>query len=160
MELIQIGIIHSSFKQSSGTPIQPVYGKDATGQVEVFQEYADGLTDLEGFERIWLIFGADRARPARLKQVPYRDTVERGVFAIRSPSRPNPICISPVKLLGIKENLLDVAEIDILDGSPLYDIKPYIPAADAFPDAAAGWFDKVRGRDRGDVESADERFHE
>ncbi len=157
MKLVQIGIIHTPFKQSSGTPIQPKYGKDARGEVEVFPEFAEGLDDLEGFDRIWLIFGAHRARPAGLKQVPYRDTVERGVFAIRSPSRPNPICISPVRLLEREGNRLMVAEVDMLDGTPLYDIKPYIARVDAYPDAKGGWFDSARGEREG-VERADDRF--
>ncbi len=157
MELKQIGIIHTPYSEASGTPIQPKHGSDEVGEVEVFQEYEDGLKDIEGFERIWLIFGADRAREPSLRQVPYRDTVERGVFAIRSPSRPNPICMSPVRLIGRSGNRLKVAELDILDGSPLYDIKPYIARVDCFPDAKGGWFDEIEGEESGKTE-ADNRF--
>lgn len=158
MKLNQIGIIHTPFKEASGTPIQPIYGKDIQGEVEIFPEYAEGLDDIDGFTRIWLIFGTDRARPARLKQVPYRDTVERGVFAIRSPSRPNPLGLSAVRLIKRDGNRLLITDIDMLDGTPLYDIKPYIPGIDAYPDAGGGWFEKVRNEERGSVEKADDRF--
>jgi tRNA-Thr(GGU) m(6)t(6)A37 methyltransferase TsaA len=157
MEFKPIGIIHTPFTEQSGTPIQPVYGQDAQGEVEIFEEYAEGLDDIDGFERIWLIFYLDRSRPAKLKQVPYRDTVERGVFSIRSPSRPNPIGISAVRLLGRNGNRLTISDIDILDGTPLLDIKPYIPRIDSWPDAKGGWFETVRG-ERKDVKSADGRF--
>lgn len=157
MKLVQIGVIHTPFEAASGTPIQPVYGRDTKGEVEVFPDFAEGLDDLDGFDRIWLVYGADRARPPHLKVVPYRDTVERGVFATRAPSRPNPICISSVRLLKRRGNILEVAEIDMLDGSPLYDIKPYVARIDAFPDAKGGWFEKARGK-HGDVDKADERF--
>ena len=157
MELVQIGVIHTPYKVASGTPIQAVYGRDARGEVEVYPEYAEGLDDIEGFDRIWLLYGADRARPPRLKVVPYRDTVERGVFATRAPSRPNSICISSVRLLERRGNILEIADIDILDGSPLYDIKPYIARTDAFPDAKGGWFEKASG-EQGEVDRADERF--
>ena len=158
MELVQIGVIHTPFGESSGAPIQPVYGKKELGEVEVFEQYAEGLDDVDGFERIWLIFGADRAREPRLKVIPYRDTIERGVFATRSPSRPNSICISPVRLVKRRGNVLEIQGVDMLDGSPLYDIKPYIASIDAYPDSAGGWFDKVRGDERGDVTRADNRF--
>jgi len=159
MKLKPIGIIHTPYTESSGTPIQPKYAGDARGGVEVFDEYADGLKDIEGFERIWLIYGADRARKVPLLQVPYRDTVERGVFAIRSPSRPNPILISPVRLLGRNGNTLEIAELDMLNGTPLFDIKPYIARVDCFPDAKGGWFDEARGSESGNVK-ADDRFSE
>jgi tRNA-Thr(GGU) m(6)t(6)A37 methyltransferase TsaA len=158
MELVQIGVIHTPFNESSGTPIQPSYGSNAKGEVEVYEQYADGLDDIDGFERIWLVFGADRARKPRLKVIPYRDTVERGVFSTRSPSRPNSICISPVRLIKRRDNFLEIEGVDMLDGSPLYDIKPYIAAVDAYPDSAGGWFEEVRGEERGDVTRADERF--
>lgn len=158
MELIQIGIIRSPYREGSGTPIQPVFGGDEIGEVEVFPEYAEGLDDVEGFERIWIIFGAHKANQTRLKAIPYIDTVERGIFAIRSPSRPNPICMSAVRLLERDGNVLKIAEFDILDRSPLYDIKPYIPKFDSFPNASAGWFDKIV-KDRDGIPYADGRFY-
>jgi tRNA-Thr(GGU) m(6)t(6)A37 methyltransferase TsaA len=154
MQLVQIGIIHSPFKEPPGTPIQPAYGSDSVGTVEVFPQFAEGLSDIEGFGRIWLIYGAHLARPFRLKITPFRDTVERGVFATRAPSRPNSILISAVRLVGRRENILDVAELDILDGSPLFDIKPYSPKFDCFPNSKSGWLDS---RDA-DITHADDRF--
>jgi tRNA-Thr(GGU) m(6)t(6)A37 methyltransferase TsaA len=110
------------------------------GTVEIFPEFSEGLKDLDGFERIWLIYWLDRARSAQLLVRPYLDSVERGVFATRSPCRPNGIGMSPVRLLSIHGNILRVADVDILDGTPLLDIKPYIPAFDHFPVERVGWY--------------------
>lgn len=159
MILVQIGVIHTPYDKSTGAPIQSKYGSDVRGEVEVYDRFAEGLDDLDGFERIWLVYGADRASIPRLKVIPYRDTVERGVFSTRSPSRPNSICISVVRLIARKKNRLEIEGIDMLDGTPLYDIKPYVPAVDAFPDSRGGWFEAVRGEERGDVKHADERFY-
>jgi tRNA-Thr(GGU) m(6)t(6)A37 methyltransferase TsaA len=141
VKLNPIGIIHSPHRQQSGTPVQPAYAEGVQGEVVVDEQYSDGLQDIEGFERIWLVYWMDRSRPFRLKLVPYRDTVERGVFATRAPSRPNPIGISCVRLLGRQGNRLKVADLDILDGTPLLDIKPYSPRFDSYPDARSGWLD-------------------
>jgi len=152
-----IGVIHSPFKEQAGTPIQPGWGGDASeGAVELFEEFAEGLADLDGFERIWLLYLLHRAAPFKLTVVPYRDTVERGLFATRAPSRPNPIGLSCVKLLGVQGRRLRVAELDILDGAPLLDIKPYSPRFDAWPEAKAGWLDA----DAGGRERADGRFED
>ena len=156
LRLRPIGVIHSPYHEPRGTPIQPAFGGDVRGEVEVFEEYADALDDLEGFERIFLIFWLHRAGPHRLRVVPYRDTEERGLFATRAPSRPNPIGLSIVRLVGREGNRLQVEGLDILDGTPLLDIKPYIPKIDAHAGSKAGWFDA--GRDAREV--ADERFHQ
>jgi len=123
------------------------------GQVEVFPEYVAGLRDLAGFERIWLLFWCDRAITAQLEVVPYRDTQTRGIFATRAPSRPNPIGMSSVRLLGIKHNMLRVADVDMLDGTPLLDIKPYLPECDVFPVERIGWCAHI-----GEGRLADNRF--
>jgi tRNA-Thr(GGU) m(6)t(6)A37 methyltransferase TsaA len=149
-----VGVIHSTFKEPAGTPIQPPFAEGAEGIVEVFPEYADGLHDLEGFDRIWLLYWLDRAPSPRLRVVPFRDEVERGLFATRAPCRPNPIGLSCVRLLRIEHNLLTVGGVDVLDGTPLLDIKPYVPEFDAFPQSRAGWLDNPRG---GRV-IADDRF--
>jgi len=154
MPLNSIGIIHTAFKRPEGTPIQPAYADGAEGIIELFPDYREGLSDMEGFERIWLIYWFDRTIPARLKVVPFRDNVERGVFATRAPCRPNPIGLSAVRLLGIDGLKLRVADIDILDGTPLLDIKPYIPSIDSFPESRAGWFADSRNERR----QADDRF--
>ena len=115
LELTPIGRIHSPHREAQGTPIQPRWAAGIEGTVEILPEYAAGLRDLDGFERIWLLFWCDRAREAQLEVVPYRDTQRRGVFATRAPSRPNPIGLSCVRLLGVEGATLRVAELDILD---------------------------------------------
>ena len=156
MVLRVIGRVHTPFSEGAGTPIQPVYAPDAEGTVVVDEPFAAALDDLEGFERIWLLFWMDRVVPFRPRVVPYRDTRERGLFATRSPCRPNPIGLSVVRLVRREGPVLHVAGVDILDGTPLLDVKPYVPDFDAFPSSKAGWLDE-RGADR---RVADGRFHE
>jgi tRNA-Thr(GGU) m(6)t(6)A37 methyltransferase TsaA len=136
-----IGIVHSPHMAAQGTPIQPRYSAGFKGIVELLPEYAEALADLDGFERIWLIFAFDRSEGWKPKVTPFRDTVERGLFATRAPKRPNAIGMSCVRLVRIEGATLHVAEIDILDGTPLLDIKPYVPDYDAYPDSKAGWLD-------------------
>jgi tRNA-Thr(GGU) m(6)t(6)A37 methyltransferase TsaA len=155
LDLHPIGIIRSAFTDAVGTPIQPAYAQGEEGQVIVNKQYAAALGDIEGFERVWLIYWMDRAKPFKAHVVPYRDTQEHGLFATRAPCRPNPIGISVVRLLRRQERTLIVSEIDILDGTPLLDIKPYVPDFDAHPESKAGWFD-ARGTNR---KRADDRFH-
>jgi len=142
--LTPIGLIRSSFREPAGTPIQPPYAAEAEGTVEVFPEYVDGLLDLDGFERIWLLYWLDRAPLARLRIVPFRDKIQHGLFATRAPCRPNPIGLSCVRLLSLQGNRLTISGVDILDGTPLLDIKPYAPEFDAFPQSRAGWLDEGR----------------
>ena len=158
MELIckPIGIIHTPHKEQNGTPIQPRFSKDVEGTIEIYPEYTEGLSDLDGFERIWLIFWLHMGGEPKMKVIPYRDTVERGLFATRAPSRPNPIGQSCVKLLRVEGTPLHVAELDMLDGTPLLDIKPYSPEFDNYPDARYGWLQESKEK----RESADERFEE
>jgi tRNA (adenine37-N6)-methyltransferase len=139
-----IGVVRSPFKAHEGTPIQPRAAEGRNGFVELFPEYAQALADLEGFERIWIVSLLERGRPWRPQVIPYLDSVPHGLFATRAPSRPNPVGISSVRLLGISGCRLDVSEIDLLDGTPVLDIKPYVPAFDAYPKAAAGWVDRAR----------------
>ena len=137
-----IGIIHSPYKQPKGTPIQPTAAKGAKGTVEVYPEYAEGLNGLENFSHIILIYHFHLAKPGPLKVKPYMDNKPHGVFATRAPSRPNPIGISVVKLTKIEGNTLHVENIDIIDGTPLLDIKPHIPQFDTPPTAKIGWLTK------------------
>ncbi len=154
MALTVIGIIHSPHQRAAGTPIQAALATGVQGTVEVFAEYAMGLRDLDGFERIWLVYWFDRAKPPQLVVTPYLDTTPRGLFATRAPSRPNPIGLSPVRLLGISGNVLTVEGVDILDNTPLLDIKPYLPTFDAFQAMRIGWCAHAQGR----VRTADDRF--
>ncbi len=149
-----IGVIRSPFQEQKGTPIQPRFARDARGEIHIKDEYVEALADLEGFERIWLLFHLHRAGTWRPAVIPYRDTVERGLFATRAPCRPTPIGLSAVRLLAITGNVLTVEGVDVLDGTPLFDIKPYVPTFDAYPDSRAGWFDESASRS----EQADERF--
>ena len=156
MQLKPIGIIHSPFTEPAGTPIQPGAASGVEGQVEVFPEFAEGLQDLEGLERIWLIYWFHRTAPARLRVVPFLDDRERGIFATRTPCRPNPIGLSAVKLVGIQGNILQVRELDILEGTPLLDIKPYAPWFDHFPAKVPDWMEKAWAGPK--VKVADDRF--
>jgi tRNA-Thr(GGU) m(6)t(6)A37 methyltransferase TsaA len=155
MEIKQIGIIHSLFKKPDGMPIQPVFANGAEGIVEVLPQFAAGLKDLEGFERIWLIYWFDRVTEMKLIVKPFRDNSERGLFSTRAPCRPNPIGMSPVRLLRIVNNKLYLADIDVLDGTPLLDIKPYIPEFDCFEGSKCGWMQNLRNK----ISPADSRFY-
>lgn len=147
MKLKPISIIHSPFLQALGTPIQPRLANGAEGTVEIFDKYAPGLKDLTGFERIWLLYWCDRAalEVSGLVVKPYLDNTPRGVFATRAPARPNPIGLSPVRPLKIRRSILIIRDVDILDGTPLLDIKPYISRFDSFRVARSGWLDEAIG---------------
>ena len=153
-QLRPIGVVHTPFKEPKGTPIQPTMADGASGTVTVFKEFQEGLKDLEGFERIWLICWFHLAPKARLLVTPFLDDQQRGVFATRAPTRPNPIGISSVRLLRVDGNVLTVADVDIVDGTPLLDIKPYAPAFDCYRVKRSGWLDRARTSRR----LADERF--
>ena len=135
-----IGVIRTPFTETQGMPIQPAFSQ-AAGRVEVFTEYAEGLQDLETFSHVILIYALHRSNGYALRVKPYLDDVAHGLFATRYPGRPNPIGLSIVHLLSRRENLLEVEGIDVLDGTPLLDIKPYVPDFDSRADARAGWYD-------------------
>lgn len=137
-----IGIIHSPFKEPKGTPIQPSGAKGINGTVEIFPDYAEGLKDLEGFSHIILIYHFHLSKKASLKVKPYLDDEAHGVFAMRGPSRPNPIGISTVHLLRIEGTTLHIQDVDIVDGTPLLDIKPYVPEFDRGEVQRTGWLEK------------------
>lgn len=137
-----IGIVHSPFHFPEGTPIQPVAAKDIHATIEIFQEYSPGLADLDGFSHIIILFHLHQAKSKSLLVTPFLDTEPHGVFATRSPGRPNPIGMSVVRLDKIENNLLFVKDIDILDDSPVLDIKPYIPEFDIHEVSKSGWIEK------------------
>lgn len=155
MKIEPVGVIYSPFEQAAGTPIQPAFAKGAEGHVEVFPEYAAGLKDLEGFERIWLIYYFDRVIETKLTVKPFMDEHERGLFATRAPCRPNPIGMSSVKLIRIQDRTLFVSDIDVLNKTPLLDIKPYVPKFDSFDVERIGWISK----DLPKTKLADDRFY-
>jgi len=137
-----IGIIHTPFKEPKGTPIQPTGARDIEGTVEVFPDYADGLRDLDGFSHLYLLFYCHLSKEHSLLVKPFLDDSLHGVFATRSPSRPNPIGMSIVRLTKIERNLLQIRDVDMVDGTPLLDIKPYIPDVDNRETVRIGWLEK------------------
>ena len=151
-----IGVIHSPYTTRENMPIQPPGAGEVEGTVEVFPRFAPGLKDLDGFSHIYLIYRFHLTRQTRLEVVPFLDTVLRGVFATRSPRRPARIGLSIVELMEVDENHLRVKGIDILDGTPLLDIKPYVPAFDDRPGARTGWL--TPGRERIRRQRSDDRF--
>jgi tRNA-Thr(GGU) m(6)t(6)A37 methyltransferase TsaA len=145
-EIKPIGIIETPFTELEGMPIQPAGAVGAKGQVVVFEEYAAGLKDLDGFSHIFLLYLFHKSRGYNLLVKPYLDSVQRGLFATRAPKRPNPIGISLVRLDSIEANLLRVSNVDILNGTPLLDIKPYVPDFDAQEDAIIGWLEQAKSQ--------------
>lgn len=142
MELVvrPIGFARTPFNEKVEAPRQGMAG-GASGTVEVLPEYRDALCDLEGFERIWLLFWFDRAEGWHPKVLPPRSDAKRGLFATRSPHRPNPIGMTALVLERVDGLVLHVRGLDLVDGTPVLDIKPYIPYADAFPESGAGWLE-------------------
>lgn len=138
-----IGVIHSEHTAAEDTPIQPVYAAGCLGRVEVAPSLADGLRDLEGFSHIYLIYSLHRASAAKLLVKPFLDDVERGIFATRAPCRPNAIGLSIVRLVRREGNVLHVDGLDILDGTPLLDIKPYTARFDCIAGTRDGWQEHV-----------------
>jgi tRNA (adenine37-N6)-methyltransferase len=134
-----IGLIHTPFKQLEGMPIQTAGARETTGRVVVDPAFTDGLDDIEGFSHLILIYLFHRSRGFDLKVTPFLDTQLRGLFATRAPRRPNPVGLSVVRLIGRRDNQLQVTPIDVLDGTPLLDIKPFVPGFDSPSEATIGW---------------------
>ncbi|MGQ9857962.1 MAG: tRNA (N6-threonylcarbamoyladenosine(37)-N6)-methyltransferase TrmO [Thermodesulfobacteriota bacterium] len=145
IEIKYIGIIHSPYKTKEECPIQPVYSF-AEGRVEVFEEYAAGLKDIETFSHIYLIYLFDRAGEVELVRPTFLDDKPHGIFASRHPCRPNRIGISIVRLVRKEGYVLVVDGIDVLDGTPLLDIKPYVPKFDVIESASNGWVGEKKWR--------------
>ncbi len=140
MEIVPIGRIHTPFQSKSDTPIQP-FISGAVGRVEVFEKYAEGLSDTEGFSHLILLYSFHKSRGYQLMVKPFLDTQSRGLFATRYPARPNQIGLSVVKLLRREGNILFTEGIDVLDGTPLLDIKPYVPHFAPDEPISIGWLD-------------------
>ena len=134
-----IGIIHTPFKTKEGMPIQSKGAKGIKGQIKLKDELVPGLTDLDGFSHVILIYNFHKSKGFDLLTTPFLDNHQHGIFATRAPQRPNPIGISVVRLLKIENNILDIENVDMLDGTPLLDIKPYIPAFDIHKTEKNGW---------------------
>ena len=142
IQMQPIGIIRSPYQEVKGMPIQGIFAGDAEGTVELKPQYADGLNDLEEFSHAILIYYFHRSGSEKLVGKPFLENKEHGVFAIRSPHRPNHIGLSVVRIRSIEANRLHFSEVDILDGTPLLDIKPYVSHFDTREHVVCGWIDK------------------
>lgn len=134
-----IGILHTPFHDPAGMPIQPSGESAAQGTAEIFPEFAAGLKDLAGFSHIILVYVFHRQTKKSLTVTPFLDDAEHGVFATRAPSRPNPIGISVVPLMKVEGNVLTLDQLDMLDRTPLLDIKPFVPDFDGYENVKTGW---------------------
>jgi tRNA (adenine37-N6)-methyltransferase len=143
LSVCPIGVIHTPHTRADDTPIQPVFAEGVQGRAEILPEYAEGLQDLEGFSHIWLLYWFHQAGPPRLIVQPFLQDAEHGVFATRAPARPNPIGLSLVRLVRREGRVLYLEDVDVLDGTPLLDIKPYVPRFDYRTDVRTGWLEAV-----------------
>lgn len=134
-----IGIVHSGFKEKINVPIQSVFS-NKKGIIEIFPEFSDGLKDLDGFSHIFLIYHFHLSKGFSLKVKPFLDDVERGIFSTRAPKRPNSIGLSILAVERIENNMVYVSDIDIIDNTPVLDIKPYVPDFDQRQNVKDGWF--------------------
>ena len=139
-----IGIIYSPFNNLEDMPIQPTSDVSGSGTVEIFPQFIDGLKDLEGFSHIYLLYHLHKMRRSNLIVTPFLDKEPRGIFATRAPSRPNPIGLSLVELSRIENNLIYIERLDVLNGTPLLDIKPYVPDFENTHNVRIGWLEKVK----------------
>ena len=156
ISLQPIGTIFTPFKSKEGMPIQSALAKGAKGRIELKEEFVPGLLDLDGFSHIILVYYFHESRDFKLQVKPFLEDKKHGVFATRAPKRPNPIGISVVKLLRVDNNILEVENIDVLNGTPLLDIKPYIPQFDIHQVEKSGWIEDKED-DMKDIQS-DDRF--
>jgi len=137
-----IGKIRSPFKKPEGTPIQPTAKGSADGKIKLLSEYKEGLKDLEGFSHLILLYHCHKAGEPSLTVKPFMEDRYHGIFSIRAPSRPNSIGLSIVGLEKIEDNILYIKDVDILDKTPLLDIKPYVPNFDRRDNVKIGWLEK------------------
>ena len=158
MEVIYrpIGIIHSPFNSLEDMPIQPTSDVSGSGIVEIFPEFVDGLKDLEGFSYLYLLYHFHKVRQSNLSVTPFLDREPRGIFATRAPSRPNPVGLSLVELVRLENNLIYVEQLDVLNETPLLDIKPYVPEFEHTHNVRVGWLEQVKSQVR--TQKSDARF--
>jgi len=138
-----IGIVHSPHNDSSSTPIQPVFARGIKGTVTLDPRYTNGLMDLEGFSHIYLLYVFHKAGETKLTLRPFLEETKHGIFATRAPCRPNKLGFSVVKLIAVEDNVLHIEDVDILDGTPIVDIKPYVKRFDTRENVRSGWQDEI-----------------
>lgn len=141
IEYRQIGTIYSPFEKKEGMPIQAISANGAKGKIEINKDLEEGISDLDGFSHIFLIYSFHKSEGFDLKTKPFLSDKFLGVFATRAPKRPNAIGISVVKILSINKNIIEIENIDVLNGTPLLDIKPYIPEFDIHKVEKIGWLE-------------------
>ena len=152
-----IGVLHTPYRGKEGVPIQGVFDPESKGRAEILGEYEPGLKDIEGFSHLILLYVFDRSKGFDLVCRPYMEETMHGLFAIRAPRRPNPIGLSVVRLERRERDILYLAELDMLDGTPLLDIKPFVPTFDHRDGARVGWMEATF-RDGGHRKISDDRF--
>ncbi|MGJ7612153.1 MULTISPECIES: tRNA (N6-threonylcarbamoyladenosine(37)-N6)-methyltransferase TrmO [unclassified Variovorax] len=135
-----VGLVHCRFTEATGMPIQTAGAPEETGRLEVFAEFAPGLRDIEGFDYLILVTHLHRCAHERLEVVPFLDDASHGVFATRAPARPNRLGLSIVRLVSVEGTTLHFAGNDMMDGTPVLDIKPYVPKFDVRQTERTGWF--------------------
>jgi tRNA-Thr(GGU) m(6)t(6)A37 methyltransferase TsaA len=161
MEPIQykpVGIIHSPHKEIQGMPIQPIGAKGIKGSLTVFPEFEKCLTDIEGFSHLILLYHFHKITHWEPEVLPFMDTQKHGIFATRAPARPNPIGVSIVKLINRMDNILNIEEVDILDGTPVIDIKPFYGLYDNRDEYSSGWIENLKNTVDASSLRSDERF--
>lgn len=151
-----IGVVQTPYQDIQNMPIQPKGAAGARGKLVVHPEYMEGLVDLDGFSHIYLIYLFHQVREMQLTVTPFLDKASHGVFATRAPKRPNPIGLSVVRLIKMTDNVLELENVDMLDGTPILDIKPYVPAFDEQEDVRVGWLEKNGDKVR--TKRSDKRF--
>lgn len=151
-----IGVIHSPFTDLASMPIQPTSAASGPGHIEIYAPFIEGLKDLDGFSHLIVLYHLHKVREMTLTVTPFLDSAPHGIFATRAPARPNPIGLSVIRLVRIAGPILYVADLDVLNGTPLLDLKPYVPAFDHSPVVRTGWLEEVKGNIQAKV--SDGRF--
>ncbi|MDL2270520.1 tRNA (N6-threonylcarbamoyladenosine(37)-N6)-methyltransferase TrmO [Methanobrevibacter sp. OttesenSCG-928-I08] len=147
INLSEIGRIYSPFKKIEGMPVQPIGAEEVKGEIHVSKEYEKGLKDIDGFSHLTLIYYLHKCEGHNLEVTPFLDNSAHGVFATRSPKRPNNLGISVVQLDKVEGNILHISNVDVLDGTPVIDIKPYVPQLyeKTVKNLKVGWFENKHG---------------
>lgn len=151
-----IGYFHTPHKEPIGMPIQPSGAVGIHGYIDILPQFAEGLHDLDGFSHVIVLYHLHEIKNHQLTVTPFLDNSPRGVFATRSPSRPNPIGLSVMKLLVVRDHMISLENVDVLDGTPVLDIKPYVPDFDVWPADRIGWFEGKS--DKATRHKSDDRF--